>query len=191
MLTESGGTNDGSVVYCCSSAAVRPLQAQRLYNAVTSRTGLFGNRSSKIKYHGYYVISKTTTPALLTKNGLIDFKTDVQIILSATHAERTTQGIVDFLAAELRLKAVQEGPWQPQTSELIVAGNSQTASVYYPAYTGTKTTFSVAITALGMNVSYAHRKLIAKANGIIGYVGTVAQNTKIYNLLAAGILKKE
>lgn len=113
------------------------------------------------------------------------------IILSATHAERTAQGIVDFLAAELHLKAAQKSPQQPQTGELIAAGNNQLASGYYPAYTGPKTTLSAAMTSLGLDASYAHRKLIAKANSITAYVGTAAQNTRMYNLLVAGILKKE
>ncbi|MBD5529684.1 MAG: N-acetylmuramoyl-L-alanine amidase [Lachnospiraceae bacterium] len=186
-----GGTGGGTVVYYCSSAAVRPLQAQRLYNAVTARTGLFGNRYNKINYHGYYVIRKTTMPALLIENGFMDSKTDTPIILSATHAERTAQGIVDFLTAELHLKAAQEGPQQLQTGELIAAGNNQPVSGYYPAYTGPKTTLSAAMTALGLDASYAHRKLIAKANNISAYVGTAAQNTQMYNLLAAGLLKKE
>lgn len=187
----NGGIGGGTVVYYCSSAAVRPLQAQRLYNTITARTGLFGNRSSKVIKYGWYVISKTTMPAFLIENGFMDSKTDVPIILSATHAERTAQGIVDFLVAELHLKATQEGSQQPQTGELIAAGSSQTTAVYYPAYTGAKTTLYNAMTALGLDASYTHRKLIAKANNITGYVGTAAQNTQMYNLLTAGILKKE
>lgn len=186
-----GGTGGGTVVYYCSSAAARPLQAQRLYNSVTGRTGLFGNRSSKIKYHGYYVIRKTAMPALLIENGFMDSMVDTPIILTADHAEKTAQGIVDFLVAELHLKAAQESSQRPQTGELIAAGSSQTASIYYPAYTGPKTTLSAAMTALGLNASYTHRKLIARANNITGYVGTAAQNTQMYNLLAAGILKRE
>lgn len=187
----NGGTGGGTVVYYYSSAAARPLQAQRLYNAITARTGLVGNRSSKIKYHGYYVVKNTKMPALLIENGFMDSRTDVPIILSAAHADRTAQGIVDFLAADLRLKAAQKSLQQPQTGELIAAGNSQTALVYYPAYTGPKTTLSAAMTALGLDASYAHRKLIAKANNITAYVGSAAQNTRMYNLLAAGLLKKE
>ena len=186
-----GGTGGGTVVYYCSSNVARPLQAQRLYNTVTARTGLYGNRSSKIKYQGYYVISKTTMPALLIENGFMDSKTDVPIILSATHAERTAQGIVDFLVAELHLKAAQEGFQQSQTGDLFAVGGSQTTPIYYPAYTGPKTTLSAAMTVLGLDASYAHRKLIAKANNITGYIGTAAQNTSMYNLLVAGIMKKE
>ncbi len=187
----NGGNGGGTVVYYCSSAAVRPMQAQRLYSAITARTGLFGNRSSKVIKYGWYVISKTTMPAFLIENGFMDSMRDVPIILSATHAERTAQGIVDFLVAELHLKATQEGSQQPQTGELIAAGSSQTTAIYYPAYTGPKTNLYAAMTALGLDGSYAHRKLIAKANNITGYIGTAAQNTRIYNLLVAGILKKE
>lgn len=208
----NGGTGGGTVVYYCSSAAARPLQAQRLYNAVTARTGLFGNRSSKIIKYGWYVISKTTMPAFLLENGFMDSRSDTPIILSATHAERTAQGIVDFLVAELRLK-VKEGFQRPQTGDSAIAdGNQATGGItipilvggetidkiivdateiYYPAYTGPKTTLYNAMTALGLDGSYAHRKLIAKANNITGYVGTAAQNTQMYNLLAAGILIKE
>ena len=187
----NGGKGGGTVVYYCSSNANRPLQAQRLYNAVTARTGLFGNRSSKVVMHGYYVVKYTTMPALLLENGFMDSQTDVPIILLATHAERTAQGIVDFLVAELCLSFAQEGSQRPQTGGSTVIGGNQPMDTYYPAYTGPKTTLSAAMTALGLNASYAHRKLIAKANNIAGYIGTAAQNTQMYNLLVAGILKKE
>lgn len=64
------------------------------------------------------------------------------------------------------------------------------AKQYYPAYTGSKTTLAVALTRLGINSSYAFRVKIAKANDIHGYIGTVTQNTHMYNLLAAGLLKR-
>lgn len=186
-----GGAGGGTVVYYCSSKDERRVQAQRLYNAVTARTGLFGNRSGKVIKYGWYVISKTAMPAFLIENGFMDSRSDTPIILSATHAERTAQGIVDFLVTELRLKAAQEGSQRPQTGGGTSTGDNQIKSTYYPAYTGPKTTLCNAMTALGLDGSYAHRKLIAKANNITGYIGTAAQNTQMYNLLAAGILIKE
>ena len=187
----NGGTGGGTVVYYCSSAAERPLQAQRLYNAVTAQTGMIGNRSSKVIKYGWYVVKYTKMPAFLLENGFMDSRVDTPIILTPAHAERTAQGIVDFVVAELHIKSAQESPQQPQTGELIASGSSQTESVYYPAYTGPKTTLSAAMTSLGLDASYTHRKLIAKVNNITGYIGTAAQNTRMYNLLAAGILKKE
>lgn len=61
---------------------------------------------------------------------------------------------------------------------------------YYPAYTGKTVTLSAALTSLGINSTYAFRKKIAVANGISGYRGSAAQNTQMYNLLKAGLLKK-
>ena len=61
---------------------------------------------------------------------------------------------------------------------------------YYPAYTGKNVTLTAALTSLGINSTYAFRKKIAAANNISGYRGTAAQNTQMYNLLKAGLLKK-
>lgn len=189
----NGGNGGGTVVFYYAGAA-RQMQAYKLYNAVTSRTGLVGNRSDKVvgkDRKSLYVIRNTTMPAFLIENGFMDSQVDTPVILSQAHAEKTAQGIVDFLVAELRLKTAQESSQQPQAGGLVAAGSKSTASIYYPAYTGPRTTLSAAMAALGLDASYAHRKLIAKANNITGYVGTAAQNTQMYNLLAAGILKKE
>lgn len=187
----NGGTGGGTVVYYYSSAPTRPLQAQRLYSAVTARTGMFGNRSSKVIKYGWYVVKKTNMPAFLIENGFMDSKMDTPIILTKAHAERAAQGIADFLTAELHLIPAQESPQRPQTGGSTAVGDNQPMDTYYPAYTGPKMTLSAAMTSLGLDASYAHRKLIAKANNITGYVGTATQNTRMYNLLVAGILKKE
>ena len=44
--------------------------------------------------------------------------------------------------------------------------------------------------AIGVDSSFAHRKAIAKANGIANYTGTYSQNDKLATLLANGKLKK-
>ncbi len=182
----NGGTGGGTVVYYYSSNPARPLQAQGLYDAVVSKTGLIGNRSSKIIYHNFYVLSKTTMAALLIENGFMDSRADTPIILTAAHAEKTAQGIVDFLVKELQLQSAAQGETNDATGS-----SGQISTIYYPAYTGPKTTLYNAMTALGLDGSYTHRKQIAKANNITSYVGTAAQNTQMYNLLVAGILKKE
>lgn len=184
-----GSSGGGTVVFYYAGAA-RQMQAYKLYNAITSRTGLVGNRSDKVvgnNQKSLYVIRNTAMSAFLIENGFMDSKSDTPIILTQEHAERTAQGIVDFLVAELRL---QKNVGQAGTNDTVASG-SQTSTAYYPAYTGPKTTLYNAMTALGLDGSYAHRKLIAKANNITGYVGTAAQNTQMYNLLVAGILKKE
>lgn len=186
-----GGTGGGTVVFYYSSAAARPLQAQRLYNAVTAQTSLFGNRSQKVIKYGFDVVKHTKMPAFLIENGFMDSQVDTPIILTSAHAAHTAQGIVDFLASELQLVPLSGSAQKPQTGGATAPDSNPSVRTYYPAYTGPKTTLWAAMMALGLDASYAHRKLIAKANNITGYIGTAAQNTRMYNLLVAGILKKE
>lgn len=69
-------------------------------------------------------------------------------------------------------------------------GKLQSTTVYYPRYTGTSTSIVAALNAIGVNSSYANRKLIAKENGITGYVGSAKQNTQMLTLLKNGKLKR-
>lgn len=115
-----GGSGGGTVVYYYSSKDVRKEQAQRLYDHVVSRTGLVGNRSSKVMKKAFYVLKHTDMPAFLIENGFMDSTTDVPIILSAEHAEKTAQGIVDFLVQEYALvkKNASEGTTEAQKGTL-------------------------------------------------------------------------
>lgn len=98
------GTGGGVVVYYYSSKAERKTQAQALYNAVIAQNGLVGNRSSKVIKKNYYVLAHTDMPAFLIENGFMDSQTDVPIILSTAHAEKTARGILNFLVKEYSLK---------------------------------------------------------------------------------------
>lgn len=109
-----GSKGGGTTVFYYSNSSARLSQAQRLYNAVVSRTGLVGNRVNKVIKKGFYVIKKTTMPAFLIENGFMDSATDVPIILSPEHAEKTAQGILNFLVSEYSLerKNVTEGKYE-------------------------------------------------------------------------------
>lgn len=68
---------------------------------------------------------------------------------------------------------------------------TKTATVsYYPKYTGKSKSFADALNSLGVSSSFLNRSKIAEKNGITGYNGTAAQNTKLFKLLKAGKLKK-
>ena len=232
----NGGAGGGTVVFYYNDAEMR-AKAQRLYNAVIARTGLAGNRSSKVAVGNLYVIRCTSMPALLLENGFMDSTHDTPIILTEAHAQKTAQGIVDFLVAELHLckagspvQGSSAPDVKPQEKELLlyITVKKDTLSgigkklgvpwkkiaeingisspykltvgqklyipskepVYYPAYTGKKTTLTAALTSLGITSTYGYRKQIAAANGITAYIGTAAQNTQMYNMLAAGLLKR-
>lgn len=61
---------------------------------------------------------------------------------------------------------------------------------YYPKYSGRSVSIVDALDSLGINPSFAHRKKIAKQNGISPYTGTANQNTKLLALLKKGKLIK-
>lgn len=63
-------------------------------------------------------------------------------------------------------------------------------TVYFKKYTGTSGSIVTALKSIGANSSYSYRQKIAKANGISGYIGSAAQNTKLLGLLKQGKLKK-
>lgn len=176
----NGRSGGGTVVYYYSSKSERMTQAVKLYQSIVGKTKLMGNRSKSVIYNGFYVIKHTKMPAFLIENGFMDSTTDVPIILTEAHANKTAQGIFEFLVAQLCLSK-KNATTKPTTTQ---------NSMYYPAYTGQKTTLSNALASLGINNTYTFRKTIAKVNNIAGYCGTAAQNTQMYNLLVAGLLKK-
>lgn len=108
----NGGSGGGTVVYYYADGD-RPKQAQDLYDCIIDRTGLVGNRASPVVKRNYYVLSNTTMPAFLIENGFMDSKTDAPIILTDEHAEKTAQGIVDFLIKDYGLMAKENTSSQP------------------------------------------------------------------------------
>ncbi len=200
---ESGGT----VVYYDSSRAERTVQAIYLYREVVGHTGLKGDRSTPVVRHGFYVLKKTKAPAFLLENGFMDSSRDVPVILTEEHAQKTAEGIEKFLVFVLGLKVrntednsetapdpnLEPNPNQNQSqnpNQNSTIGSRADRSVYYPAYTGPKTTLVCAMKSMGFDSAYRFRKKIALANGINGYRGSAAQNTRLYNLLTAGLLRR-
>ena len=62
------------------------------------------------------------------------------------------------------------------------------AAAYFPRYTGGSPSIAEALGSLGADPSYSNRAKIAAANGIAGYSGTAAQNTRMLELLRQGAL---
>lgn len=102
----NGKTAGGTVNFYYSSNSARKTQAQSMYNSVVGRTKLVGNRSSKVIKKGFYVLRHTKMKAFLLENGFMDSSVDVPIILTAEHAEKTAQGLLEFLVRELKLEKI-------------------------------------------------------------------------------------
>lgn len=99
----NGNSGGGTMVFYYSSKAERKVQAQALYDNLVTLTGLRGNRAEKVKKYAFYVIKNTSMPAFLIENGFMDSTTDVPIILSEAHANKTAQALLNFLIKEFKL----------------------------------------------------------------------------------------
>lgn len=130
----SGRPGGGTVVFYCSSKPERPDQAQRLYNAIVSRTGLRGNRSQKVIKKGFYVIKNTKMPAFLVENGFMDSPDDVPVILSEDHARKTADGVIAFIVELLQLQTTQTGSTTPAPAG---GGAISTTDISSPGSNGT------------------------------------------------------
>lgn len=106
----NGRSGGGTQVYYYSTDSQRKAQAQALYDAIVERTGLVGNRSSKVVKKAFTVIAKTEMPAFLLENGFMDSTQDTPVILTEAHANRTVQGIFNFLVDEFGLKKASPKP---------------------------------------------------------------------------------
>ena len=106
----SGRAGGGTTVYWCSNKPERPKQAQTLYDHVVGQTGLKGNRSNKVIKKDFTVIAKTNMAAFLIENGFMDSPSDVPVILSEEHANKTAQGLLNFLISEFKLERVNNKP---------------------------------------------------------------------------------
>lgn len=74
--------------------------------------------------------------------------------------------------------------------QVFNAGTISTA-IYYPVYKGYGTSLVSALATVGeKDTSFANRKKIAVANGILNYEGSAAQNIKLVELLKSGKLRK-
>ena len=78
-----------------------------------------------------------------------------------------------------------------RNKELDLFKKGNTNNIYYPAYTGTSVSIIDALKSVGeKDISYNHRKQIAKTNGVLEYKGSKQQNELLLSLLIIGKLLK-
>lgn len=85
------------------------------------------------------------------------------------------------------------GIYLKEGSHVVMAledGSAVSKTQYFAKYTGKTGSIVDALTAIGENSTYGYRARIAEVNGIVGYMGSAAHNTKMVNLLKAGKLIK-
>lgn len=99
----NGGAGGGTVVYHYCNLERNVDLASLLYQRIVAATGLVGNRSGKVVKRALYVLANTKMRAYLVENGFMDSATDVPVIISEEHADKTVQGILRWLAEDLAL----------------------------------------------------------------------------------------
>lgn len=100
----NGGAGGGIVAYThprSSKAAVEWRDA--LYSALIKHTGLKGNRSNPKAAADYYVLRKSSMPAVLLELGFMDSRTDVPVILTDAYAQNCARAIVEVIAQRCKL----------------------------------------------------------------------------------------
>lgn len=101
----NGGTGGGIVVFKATYASAESIRIQPIfYKHLVNATGLKGNRSNPTPSAQFYVIYKTTMPALLIEGGFMDSRTDVPIILTEAFADKLAQGYVNALVEAYGIK---------------------------------------------------------------------------------------
>lgn len=98
-----GGSGGGTVVYYDPTRPDNVPWCQKAYQYIVNRTGLIGNRSKKVNATSLCV-ARSKCNSIYLENGFMDSTTDTPIILTDDHARKTTQGIIDFLVAEVGLQ---------------------------------------------------------------------------------------
>lgn len=173
-----GGTGGGviAITYKKVDSLTREWQ-KALYEAVIEKTGLKGNRADPLQGQDLHECRESNMPCVLLECGFMDSKTDVPIILTDDFADKAAAACVEVLVKKGKL-----------TKTKTTATNK--AANYFKRYAGSSISIVTALNSIGATSTFAYRSRIAKANGISGYLGTAAQNTKMLTLLKQGKLIK-
>lgn len=95
-----GGSGGGATVFTYTSVSAKTKElAKNVYDAYIAAGGIKGNRSEPIQTANFYVLRKTSMPAILIECGFMDSKADVPIILSDTFPAKAALGIAKGIAA--------------------------------------------------------------------------------------------
>ena len=113
----NGGSGGGIVVFKSTYPSAESTRIQPIfYKHLVASTGLKGNRTNPTPSAQFYMIYKTTMPALLVEGGFMDSKVDVPIILTEAYADKMAQGYVNALveAYGIQKKAVSKLTYAPE-----------------------------------------------------------------------------
>lgn len=146
-----------------------------------------GGDKTKLNSKGkdYFAIIRDTKPcAVLIETVFIDTPSDLAKVKTAAGQKECGIAVADAVAKVRGLKKKTTATVSKPAASTATSNKAQ----YYKRYTGKSNSIVDALKSINVDSSYSHRKKIAKANGISGYLGTPVQNTKLLVKLKAGTL---
>lgn len=163
---------------------------------VCSVLGIPQINSLAIKQRALTLIKPSKSSAMegmaLWKNGHVAYIGDgLKIYEFKNTKEDTYCSSFDARAKDFTYMFVVKG--SPLEYELNNQINEMMADLnaYYPKYNGKGTSIVSALETVGeKDTSFAHRKQIARVNGITNYEGSAKQNLKLVDLIKAGKLRR-
>ena len=104
-----GGAGGGVTVFSHPKSSAKAVTLRdAVYEHVIETGGLRGNRANPKTTADFYVLRKTSMPAILIECGFMDSKTDVPVILTDAYAENAARGIAEGVCEVLGAK-IPEG----------------------------------------------------------------------------------
>ena len=105
----NGGTGGGVTVFSHPKSSAKAVTLRdAVYEHVIECGGLRGNRANPKTTADFYVLRKTSMPAVLIECGFMDSKTDVPVILTDAYAENAARGIAEGVCETLGVKIEEE-----------------------------------------------------------------------------------
>lgn len=105
----NGGTGGGVTVFSHPKSSAKAVTLRdAVYEHVIETGGLRGNRANPETTADFYVLRKTSMPAVLIECGFMDSRTDVPVILTDAYAENAARGIAEGVCETLGVKIEEE-----------------------------------------------------------------------------------
>lgn len=103
------GAGGGVTVFSHPKSSAKAVTLRdAVYEHVIECGGLRGNRANPKTTADFYVLRKTSMPAILIECGFMDSKTDVPVILTDAYAENAARGIAEGVCEVLDVKIPEE-----------------------------------------------------------------------------------
>mgnify|MGYP002774904161 CR=1 FL=1 len=181
-VIEACGVDAGNFV---TSTELAALQATGLFD-------VFSYKNGDTLYNGDILVTKTKGHTVIVVSGNPRKSNNKSYEEIAREVIDGLWGNGDERKSRIEAAGYNYAEVQSRVNTLLNSYAKPTVPVieYYTKYSGGSGSIVEALNSIGVDSSYSNRKSIAIKNGITGYKGTAAQNTKLLSLLKQGKLRK-